>query len=87
MRAAADVTPDQAGAAALNEYPRAVVTTITIGNENGYLVYRVQLAGEDGRVHDLLVDAGTARVSRTTPIRSRARTSVYIGEDEAGRPQ
>jgi len=93
MRAAADLTPEQAGAEALAAIPDAVVTTITIGNENGYLVYRVHLAGEDGRVHDVLVDAGTGRVvlrhwATAVAARPRARVRTFVGnDDESGRPQ
>ena len=90
MRAAAGITPDQAANTAQNEFPTGTVTTVTIGNENGYLIYRVQLAGDDGRIHHLIVDAGTGAVVRPrfqlrpSPVRPR----TFLGSDEeSGRPQ
>ncbi|GAA3164157.1 hypothetical protein GCM10010531_15420 [Blastococcus jejuensis] len=57
----ATVTPDQARAAALAAVP-GNAGTVELDNENGFVVYSVEITGADGTVTDVKVDAGTAQV-------------------------
>lgn len=54
---------DQATAeqAALKAVPGTVKNT-ELENENGFVVYGVEIAGNDGKTHDVKVDAGNAEV-------------------------
>lgn len=62
LQSLAKITPDQAKAAALAQYPGATVTKVELGNENGSLVYSVQLTDTAGKSWDVKVDAGTGKV-------------------------
>ena len=57
----ATITPEQAKAAALKANPDATVTEIELENENGVLVYDVELSNS----MDVEVDAGTGVVLHT----------------------
>jgi uncharacterized membrane protein YkoI len=57
----ATITPEQAKSAALKDNPDATVTEIELENENGVLVYDIELS--NGR--DVEVDAGTGVVLHT----------------------
>ena len=61
--ALARVTPAQAQAAALGRYPGAVVSEVDLDEEDGFLVYEVDLWA-DGRETEVTVDAGTGAVLR-----------------------
>ncbi len=61
LQGLAQITADQARQAALVQFPGANVSTVTIENENGSLVYSVQLTNAQGP-HDVKVDAGTGQV-------------------------
>jgi uncharacterized membrane protein YkoI len=54
---------DQAGAekAALEAVPGTVLET-KLEADDGYMVYDVEVAGDDGRAHDVNVDAGTGEI-------------------------
>ncbi len=56
-------TVDEAAAkeAALKAVP-GTVEEIGVEMENGYLVYSVEVTGDDGQAHDLTVDAGNGEV-------------------------
>jgi hypothetical protein len=57
----ARVTPDQAREAALGAVPGAQVTDVDLEEEDGFLVYEVDLL-HDGRETDVYVDAGSGEV-------------------------
>lgn len=59
----AKITAPRAQAAALAAVPGAVVAT-AIEDENGNLVWSVEIRAGGGAVHDVLVDAGNGRVLR-----------------------
>ena len=61
--ALARVTPAQAQAAALAMYPGAGVSEVDLDEEDGFLVYEVDLWA-DGRETEVTVDAGTGEVLR-----------------------
>lgn len=61
----AKITPEQAKAAALAQFPGATVQKVELDNENGSLVYSVQLTDTAGKSTDVKVDAGNAKVLAT----------------------
>jgi uncharacterized membrane protein YkoI len=60
----ANITPDEAKAAALTQFPGATITDVELDNENGSLVYSVELTA-NGTAHDVKVDAGTGAILQT----------------------
>jgi uncharacterized membrane protein YkoI len=60
----ATVTPDGAKAAALTQFRGATITDVQLDNENGSLVYSVELTA-DGKDYDVKIDAATGTVLRT----------------------
>jgi hypothetical protein len=66
LQGLAKITPDQAKAAALAAVP-GNATKVELDNEDGNLVYKVEVAGADGKQTDLEIDAGNGAVlSRET---------------------
>jgi uncharacterized membrane protein YkoI len=61
LEALATVTPSQAERAALTAVPGTVAET-DLGNENGWVVYSVEVNGTDGTVTEVTVDAGNGAV-------------------------
>ena len=61
LQGLAKVTADQAKAAALAQYPGATVATVQLENENGSVVYSIELT-QSGKAYDVKVDAGDAKV-------------------------
>ena len=61
----ARITADQAKAAALAQFPGATVKKVELDNENGSLVYSVQLTDTSGKGQDVKVDAGNGKVLAT----------------------
>jgi hypothetical protein len=61
LKGLATVTPQQAEQAALAAVPGIVAGT-ELGNENGFVVYRVEITGTDGTVTEVWVDAGNRAV-------------------------
>ncbi len=61
----AKITADQAKDAALAQFPGATAAKIGLDNENGYLVYSVQLTDTTGKGQDVKVDAGNGKVLAT----------------------
>jgi uncharacterized membrane protein YkoI len=61
LQGLAKVTADQAKAAALAQYPGATVSTVQLENENGFVVYSVELT-QSGKGYEVKVDAGNAKV-------------------------
>ena len=57
----ARVSEEAARAAALRAFPGTTVTDVDLDEEDGYLVYEVELT-QDRTELDVVVDAGTARV-------------------------
>lgn len=57
----ARISPDDARSAALVSVPGATVTGLDLDEEDGYLVYEVELA-EDRTEFDVVVDAGSGEV-------------------------
>lgn len=65
LQSQAKITPDQAKAAALAQFPGASVQKVELDNENGTVVYSVQLTDSSGKGWDVKVDAGTGMVLRS----------------------
>lgn len=61
LQSLATVTPSQAEQAALAAVPGTVAQT-QLDNENGFVVYSVEIKGSDGTVTDVKVDAGNGNV-------------------------
>ncbi len=61
----AKITADQAREAALAQFPGATVAKVKLDNENGSLVYSVQLTVASGKAQEVVVDAGNAKVLAT----------------------
>ena len=62
LQGKAKITADQAKAAGLAQFPGATIQQVGLENENGNVVYAVQLTDKSGKAQDVKVDAGTARV-------------------------
>lgn len=65
LQSQAKITAEQARAAALAQYPGAQIFSVTLENENGSLVYGVQLTDANGHKLDVKVDAGNGKVLHT----------------------
>lgn len=61
LQGLATVTPDEARAAALKAVP-GTADEVELDNENGFVVYSVEVTGADGTVTDVKVDAGDGTV-------------------------
>jgi hypothetical protein len=70
LQALAKITPEQARDAALAEVPGATFSEGELEEEDGYLVYEIELVADEKEV-DVVVDAGNGAVLR-----------VERGEDE-----
>lgn len=62
LAALATITADQARDSALARFPGATVTKVELENENGALVYGVELVDASGKGQDVKVDAGNGSV-------------------------
>ncbi len=51
-----------AGQAALEAHPGKVTETELETNDSGYVVYDIEIAGDDGKNHEVTVDAGNGEV-------------------------
>jgi uncharacterized membrane protein YkoI len=60
----AKITPDEAKAAALTQFPGATINGVELENEDGSLVYNVKLTA-DGKAYEVKIDANTGTVLRT----------------------
>ena len=58
----AKITSDQAKEAALGQFQGAAVKKVELENENGSVVYGVQLTDKSGKAQDVKVDAGNGKV-------------------------
>lgn len=81
----ANITPEQAEAAALAQFPGATITDVELENENGSLVYDVELTA-DGKAYEVKVDAATGTVLRSEADEPDGdNVNSQVGEqDEAG---
>jgi hypothetical protein len=61
LQALATLTPEQAEQAALAAVPGTAAET-DLGNENGFVVYSVEVNGADGTVTEVVIDAGNGDV-------------------------
>jgi uncharacterized membrane protein YkoI len=61
LAALARISP-QGAAAAATASVRGIVAKTKLENESGCVVYSVHVRGNDGRVRDVMVDAGSGRV-------------------------
>lgn len=58
----AGISVDQVKAEALLDYPGAKVGQVQLGNENGYLVYELELQDKSGQQLEVKVDAGNGQI-------------------------
>ena len=61
LEALATITPDQATTAALKAVP-GTVGTVQLEEEDGFVVYKVEVTAADGTVTEVIVDAGNGTV-------------------------
>lgn len=61
LQSLATITPEQAAAAALAVVP-GTAGDVELDNENGFVVYSVEVTGADGSIVDVKVDAGNSTV-------------------------
>lgn len=76
----AKITPDQAKRAALKVVP-GTVTKISLDNENGYLVYSVEIKTNTGLV-DVKVDAGNGAVLAQDKGQDNEKSKEKVSEGE-----
>ena len=81
----AKVTADQAKAAALAQFPGATVGKVELDNENGSLVYSVQLTDASGKGQDVKVDAGNGKVLGSEADDAEGTESQGGAEDQGSR--
>ncbi len=62
LTALATISSDEAAASALAANPGATVNGVELGNENGTVVYEVDLTDASGAALEVKIDAGTAAV-------------------------
>ena len=62
LEALTSVSQRDAEAAAVSAVPGGTVTETDLGNENGWVVYSVEVTGTDGTVTEVTVDAGNGTV-------------------------
>lgn len=74
----AKITKDGAASAALAAYPAYTVKDTSLGNENGYLVYEVEMTDNSGKSIEVKVDAGNAKV-----LTADSQDNEVKGESEA----
>lgn len=77
----ATVSPDEARDAALAAVP-GTAGKVELDNENGFVVYSVEVTGADGTVADVKVDAGNGQVLAQDP----GEQSESGDESESGEP-
>ncbi len=65
LAGSAKITADQAKQAALGQFPGATVKKVDLENENGSVVYSIQLTDKSGKAQDVKVDAGNGKVLAT----------------------
>ena len=65
LRAAATLSPEDAAKAATDHVPGSAVLTNSLDDEDGFVVYEVEVRGADGTVTEVTVDAGDGRVLAT----------------------
>ncbi|WP_088862966.1 PepSY domain-containing protein [Thermococcus celer] len=61
LQSLAGITPQQAKSAALSKVKGSVIK-VELDNENGYLVYSVEVKASNGIIKDVKVDAGDGKV-------------------------
>jgi uncharacterized membrane protein YkoI len=62
LQGLAEISQADAEKAALAEVPGTVVVKTSLDNENGYLVYSVEIKDAQGKVSDVKIDAGSGTV-------------------------
>jgi len=62
LQGKATITADQARAAALARFSGATIQAVELENENGNVVYGVQLTDASGQAQDVKVDAGNGKI-------------------------
>lgn len=72
LQSLAKIDQNAAEQAALQAVP-GQITDSELGNENGYVVYEVDVKGDDGQTHEVKVDAGNGSV-----------LAQETGDDESG---
>jgi uncharacterized membrane protein YkoI len=75
---------DQAAAekVALEAVPGTVHETELEASDNGYVVYDIEISGDDGREHEVIVDAGNGKVLHQD-LEEEAEESDGRGDTEA----
>ena len=75
---------DQAAAerGALKAVPGTVRETELEASDNGYVVYEIEIAGDDGKGHEVIVDAGNGKILHQD-LEEEARESDGRGDTEA----
>jgi uncharacterized membrane protein YkoI len=77
------VSVDQARAAALAAVPGSVQAA-DLSDENGFVVYSVEVAGADGTVTDVKVDAGTGKVLARDSGEAQSGDGTETGTETGG---
>lgn len=80
----AKITKDEAASVALAAYPGYTVKDTSLGNENGYLVYEVEMTDNSGKFMDVKVDAGNAKVLTADSEDNEAKGESEAEEADSG---
>jgi uncharacterized membrane protein YkoI len=75
------LTPVEASAIALNQTPGSVLS-IGLENEDGFLVYAVNVAGSSSGFHEVIVDAGNGQVLSSATKKNLGKEDEEDGEQD-----
>ena len=75
----AEIDETEARQAALEARPGEVTETELETNDSGYVVYDIEIAGDDGKNHEVTVDAGNGKVLYQEP-------EDAVDDSDAGEP-
>ncbi len=81
LQSKAKITADQAKAAALGKFAGATVWSVQVENENGNVVYGVELTDSTGKAQDVKVDAGNGTVLH---VEAGGADNTGAGESDGG---
>jgi uncharacterized membrane protein YkoI len=77
----AGITAQQAITAAVTSQNGGTVKQVALQNEDGFLVYDIELVSADQKVHDIKVDAGNGAILRSEVDAADRETENEEGTD------
>ncbi len=72
----ASITSDQAKAAVLVQYPEATIPSVKLENDDGSLIYKIELKTTDGKNIEVKVDAQNGKIIQTETTEHGSQNEV-----------